>query len=99
MLDRNSPSLVTLKCFFYIYSREYAAVSEFIQSDMDFHIMRDHPQHDIQILGGTWGIKLVKPEIRQKMSLSIRKMFGKDEFYASREHSGPDQKILKRIVW
>jgi hypothetical protein len=66
---------------------------------MDFHIMRDHPQHDIQILGGTWGIKLVKPEIRQKMSLSIRKMFGKDEFYASREHSGPDQKILKRIVW
>jgi len=79
--------------------REYAAVSEFIQSDMDFHIMRDHPQHDIQILGGTWGIKLVKPEIRQKMSLSIRKMFGKDEFYASREHSGPDQKILKHIVW
>ena len=35
--------------------REKAAVDEWISSGKSFHIMRDHPQHGIRILGGMWG--------------------------------------------
>tara|TARA_R110000824_G_scaffold294113_1_gene482434 strand:- start:24350 stop:24994 length:645 start_codon:yes stop_codon:yes gene_type:complete len=38
-------------------SREAAAVNEWIESDKGFHIMRDHPYHTTQILGGMWGTK------------------------------------------
>jgi len=37
--------------------REQEAVSEWLQSDKGFHIMRDHPFHTTEILGGMWGIK------------------------------------------
>ena len=35
--------------------REKAAVERWLASDRDFHIMRDHPEHDTPILGGMWG--------------------------------------------
>ena len=37
--------------------REKAAVDEWLASDKDFHIMRDHPQHATEILGGMWGVR------------------------------------------
>jgi hypothetical protein len=37
--------------------REKEAVAEWINSDSDFHIMRDHPAHGFPILGGMWGAK------------------------------------------
>ena len=37
--------------------REKAAVDEWLLSDKQFHIMRDHPRHTVPILGGMWGIK------------------------------------------
>ena len=82
-----------------IFFREVAAVTKFIQSEKDFHIMRDNPQHGVPIMGGTWGIKLKNPETRRKMSLAIRRMFRKNEFFAPRNVPGPDQDILKHIIW
>ncbi|KAB7505409.1 hypothetical protein Anas_10259 [Armadillidium nasatum] len=42
-----------------ILKREYDAVSEWLNStNKSLHIMRDHPQHCVQMLGGTWGIKI-----------------------------------------
>tara|TARA_R110001592_G_scaffold215613_2_gene469000 strand:+ start:5219 stop:5863 length:645 start_codon:yes stop_codon:yes gene_type:complete len=38
-------------------SREAAAVNEWIDSGKAFHIMRDHPQHRTEILGGMWGVR------------------------------------------
>ena len=38
-------------------SRERAAVEEWIESGKSFHIMRDHPWHDILVLGCAWGLK------------------------------------------
>ncbi len=35
--------------------REKAAIDEWIGSDKDFHIMRDHQFHATEILGGMWG--------------------------------------------
>lgn len=37
--------------------REKAAVDEWLASDKDFHIMRDHPYHQTEILGGMWGTR------------------------------------------
>jgi len=37
--------------------REKEAVDEWLKSSMDFHIMRDHPQHATEILGGMWGVR------------------------------------------
>ena len=37
--------------------REKAAVAEWLDSDKDFHIIRDHPYHQTEILGGMWGCR------------------------------------------
>ena len=37
--------------------REKLAVDEWLGSDKDFHIMRDHPYHTTEILGGMWGVR------------------------------------------
>lgn len=40
-----------------ISEREVLAVEEWLKSDKDFHIMRDHPYHTVPILGGMWGCR------------------------------------------
>jgi protein O-GlcNAc transferase len=40
-----------------ISEREVLAVNEWLNSDKDFHIMRDHPYHTVPILAGMWGSK------------------------------------------
>ena len=37
--------------------REKAAVDEWLASDKDFHIMRDHPYHQTESLAGMWGCR------------------------------------------
>ena len=39
-------------------ARESAAVSEWLSSDLPFHIMRDHNYHNSHVLAGMWGAKL-----------------------------------------
>ena len=39
---------------------EQEAVEEWLNSNKKFHIMRDHPDHGTEILGGTWGCKLTQ---------------------------------------
>jgi hypothetical protein len=49
MLSRDTDSRLNL--------REKNAVDEWLNSDKDFHIMRDHPHHNTVILGGMWGVR------------------------------------------
>ena len=49
MLSRDTDSRLTV--------RERDAVEEWLASDKGFHIMRDHPYHATEILGGMWGVK------------------------------------------
>jgi hypothetical protein len=49
MISRDADSRLNL--------REKAAVDEWLESPMDFHIMRDHPQHATEIMGGMWGVR------------------------------------------
>jgi hypothetical protein len=49
MLSRDTDSRLS--------NREKLAVDEWLNSDKDFHIMRDHPHHATEILGGMWGVR------------------------------------------
>jgi len=49
MISRDADSRLSI--------READAVAEWLNSDRDFHIMRDHPYHNTEILGGMWGCR------------------------------------------
>ena len=49
MISRDSDSRIS--------KREACAVNDWLSSNNDFHIMRDHPYHARPIMGGMWGCK------------------------------------------
>jgi len=69
--------------------REKAAVDEWIESDKGFHIMRDHPWHNTEILGGMWGAK--RGVIPSMSTMCVE--YVKGEFWQV------DQNFLREEVW
>ena len=65
-----------------INSREIAAVKEFLESDFDLHVMRDHPAHAAFMMGGTWGAKVYNQ--RNNFMKAFKKMFKDGVSYVSR---------------
>lgn len=53
--DTDVDIFLSRDCDSRISDREVNAVNEWLESDKDFHIMRDHPYHTVPILGGMWG--------------------------------------------
>lgn len=49
--------MISRDCDSRLDQREKAAVDEWLSGDKGFHIMRDHPYHATEILGGMWGVK------------------------------------------
>lgn len=80
--------MISRDCDSRLNSREKAAVDEWLKSDKGFHIMRDHPYHTTEILGGMWG---VKSGILTDMSYHIDK-FTKGNYWQV------DQDFLKQVV-
>ena len=69
--------------------REANAVNEWARSKKYFHIMRDHPQHGVSILGGMWGAKRgLLPDIR----LAIEK-YKPESFWQT------DQLFLDKVIY
>lgn len=81
MLSRDTDSRLT--------AREFKAVDAWLQSDKLFHVMRDHPEHNTEILGGMWGAK--KP-ILQDM-IHLMKSYKKGDFWQV------DQNFLREVIW
>tara|TARA_R110002167_G_scaffold366296_1_gene594548 strand:+ start:1765 stop:2430 length:666 start_codon:yes stop_codon:yes gene_type:complete len=69
--------------------REAAAVSEWLQTDKSFHIMRDHPYHKTEILGGMWGVK--NPFLGDMKHLISRYVMG--DFWEI------DQDFLREVIY
>jgi len=67
--------------------REAAAVQEWIDSGKKFHIMRDHPWHNVKILGGMWGCRGF-PAITSLL-----------RNWKRIESKGWDQDFLSKIIW
>ena len=82
-----------------ITTREVAAVQEWLQSKKSFHIMRDHPQHCVPILGGTWGARMTEDTIRQEWVRTFQNMLEDPLNKASADKVGPDQALLQKLVW
>ena len=62
--------------------------------------MRDNPHHGAVLLGGTWGAKLVHPQIRKGFEEAFKKMSSdRSDYYAPRTKAGHDQNILKKYIW
>lgn len=55
--DKDINILLSRDCDSRISDREISAINEWIESDKDFHIMRDHPYHQVPILSGMWGCR------------------------------------------
>ncbi len=81
MLSRDTDSRLSL--------REKSAVDEWLLSNKQFHIMRDHPYHGTEILGGMWG---VKNPLLQDMEQLIND-YVKGDFWQV------DQNFLREIIY
>ena len=55
--DKDVELFISRDCDSRINNREKAAVDQWLNSDKNFHIMRDHPYHGFSILGGMFGAK------------------------------------------
>ena len=74
--------------------REKYAVDDWLASDKDFHIMRDHPYHRAPILGGMWGSKA---DFLRKIGLKS-KIIEWNKIKQSYQ-LGVDQDFLGRIIY
>lgn len=55
--DPSVDVMISRDCDSRISKREADAVNHWLDSEKDFHVMRDHPFHNIQVLGGMWGCR------------------------------------------
>ena len=77
--------------------RELFAVNEWISSDLDFHIMRDHAAHDVPILGGMFGMKRGALRDTSMSELITEALI--DSSARITGARGEDQAFLKKYIW
>ncbi|XP_069180266.1 uncharacterized protein [Procambarus clarkii] len=80
-----------------VSEREQAAVDAWLASGKPFHVMRDHPHHNVPILGGTWAARWDQDIINTSELITIRDLMLRDAVGTSLY--GKDQAILKRRLW
>ncbi len=79
--------------------REAQAVKEWEDSGMLFHIIRDNNEHNIKILGGTWGSKAgIIPHFKMLMDSWIAGI-QPDSRNPRGIYHGTDQIFLSTIIW
>ena len=74
-----------------------AAVQEWQDEgfDLPLHVMRDHPFHLQEIMGGMFGANLTRADSRRLWKESWTKMIAQKAAVASRSTKGPDQDLLR----
>lgn len=80
--------------------REKEAVDQWIDSDAGVHIMRDHPNHKWEIMGGMWGSKQgIIPTFKEDL-LRYYNNPPTDWFtFRGQGFFSYDQKFLKDCLW
>ncbi|HTN08409.1 hypothetical protein [Agriterribacter sp.] len=66
--------------------REVYAVNDWLNSDKDFHIMRDHPLHTSLILGGMWGCRNMEGmnALVENIPYEHQEVKGFDQYYLAK---------------
>ena len=72
--------------------REVEAINMWLNSDKDFHIIRDHPYHNAPILGGLWGV-------RNKILKDMKKLLEDFEYTNTPDRKQYDQIFLGNIIY
>jgi hypothetical protein len=90
-LSRDADSRIT--------DREIKFINEFIVSDKSFHIIRDHPAHGIEILGGTFGVKLKEFNKKYKIKNIDEYILEYRKLYHKHINRNTDQFFLKEKIW
>jgi len=94
-VDEDVDVFLSRDCDSRISEREASAVNEWLSSDKDFHIMRDHPYHAVPILGGMWGCRRgIMREIGLIDKINQWCSNGRSSYSA-----GIDQDFLREIVY
>jgi hypothetical protein len=83
--------ILSRDCDSRIGSREIKAINEWLESDKDFHIMRDHPHHNVPILGGMWG---ARNGILREINIS-----DKINQWTKFDSKGVDQDFLDQVIY
>jgi hypothetical protein len=89
--DDDVDIMLSRDCDSRISDREIAAINEWINSDKDFHIMRDHPYHNVPILGGLWGCR---NGILRKIGITE-----KTKKWGNYHSKGVDQDFLGSVIY
>lgn len=79
-----------------INQREVEMVEEWIKLDKMYHIIRDHKQHDVPMVGGAWGAKagaLIDFTQRFKRFLDFFMKKEMDTYF------GTDQLFMQKLIW
>lgn len=76
-----------------IHERDRWTIREFLRSPKTFHIIRDHPHHNIQIVGGFWGMK--KGALDKPMKQLAEEFTKTNQTFVY----GYDQEFLRQMVY
>ena len=87
--DPDVEVMISRDCDSRLSIREKKAVDEWLKSNKSFHIIRDHPKHEIEILGGMWGVKYPKLANMDKLI----KEYVRGDFWQV------DQNFLKEVIY
>ncbi|XP_064091245.1 uncharacterized protein LOC135204922 [Macrobrachium nipponense] len=77
----------------YILPREVAAVDEWLQSNSSYHVMRDHPLHNGQMLAGLWGCQT---HLDRANAYHYGALMFSQPYHDLWDY---DQRLLRRILW
>ena len=81
-----------------ITKRDVRLVNLWINSNYPFHIMREDPTQNVQIMGNMFGVKN-KPFKKYKRNTIARYIELYHDRYPKERGKGPDQKFLRREIW
>ncbi len=79
--------------------RELFAVNEWISSGLHFHVMRDHDQHDVPVLGGMFGIRRGALTGKVTTMADLLSSAFAQEPNGITGMRGEDQSFLAKYVW
>jgi hypothetical protein len=82
-----------------ITDREIEFVNDFISSDKSFHIIRDHPDHNLTILAGMFGVKVKDFNNKYKIKTINEYITDYKKKYHKNIDKFPDQYFLRDIIW
>ena len=79
-------------------AREQAAVEDWLETGLTFHVMRDNPHHGAVILAGMFGARLDTGD-RKLFHSGMEKIFQDVRLRGDHWYKGLDQMLLRNRIW